>query len=152
MAVSPKYLRTELSNRLINMPACKKKIKLIHTSDIHLGDEAGHPASGEALKALVRAMPDMGGDALLLVGDVFDNGRVGDEVLELFLDQIRQMAVPAVLLPGNHDLYGEDTIYRRGPFDRMSANLHLFTNTGGETISFPELTLDLWVRAMPLWM
>jgi len=148
-AGTPKYLHTGLVNRLIDMSASKKKIKLIHTSDIHLGDEAGHPASGEALKALVRAMPALGGDALLLVGDIFDNGRVGDDVLEFFLDQIRQMAVPAVLLPGNHDLYGEDTIYRRGPFDRMPANLHLFTNTGGETINFPELTLDFWGKAMP---
>ena len=54
----------------------KQKVKLIHTSDIHLGDELGHPASNEALQALVDAVPGLGGDVLLLVGDIFDNGRV----------------------------------------------------------------------------
>ena len=65
----------------------KQRVKLIHTSDIHLGDETGHPASGEALRALIDAVPGLGGDVLLLVGDIFDNGRVGDDVLEFFLSR-----------------------------------------------------------------
>ena len=81
----------------------KQHVKLIHTSDIHLGDEIGHPASDEALTALIDAVPGLGGDVLLLVGDIFDNGRVGNDVLESFLDQISRLTVPAVLLPGNHD-------------------------------------------------
>ncbi len=33
----------------------KLQVKLIHTSDIHLGDEIGHPSSDEALKAVIDA-------------------------------------------------------------------------------------------------
>jgi len=127
----------------------KKKIRLIHTSDTHLGDETGHPVAEDALQAVVEAVPGLGGDVLLLVGDIFDNSRVGDAVLDFFLDQVGSLAVPAVLLPGNHDLIGEDSIYKRGPFRHPPANFHLFTQTEGQTISFPELTLDLWGRAMP---
>ncbi len=127
----------------------KKKIRLIHTSDTHLGDETGHPVAEDALQAVVEAVPGLGGDVLLLVGDIFDNGRVGDVVLDFFLDQVGSLAVPAVLLPGNHDLIGDDSIYNREPFRRRPANLHVFTQTEGQTISFPELTLDLWGRAMP---
>ena len=127
----------------------KQKVKLIHTSDIHLGDEIGHPASDEALQALIDAVPGLGGDVLLLVGDIFDNGRVGDCVLEFFLEQIGRLAVPAVLLPGNHDLYADDSVYLRAPFSRKPDNLHLFTDTLGQTMTFPELTLDLWGKAMP---
>ncbi|HIN05183.1 MAG TPA: hypothetical protein EYM65_02950, partial [Dehalococcoidia bacterium] len=100
----------------VNLPD-KQNLKLIHTSDIHLGDEIGHPASVEALKAVVDAVPGLGGDVLLLVGDIFDNGRVGNDVLEGFLDQISRLTVPAVLLPGNHDLYADDSVYLREPFN-----------------------------------
>ena len=127
----------------------RKHVKLIHTSDIHLGDEAGHPAAEAALRALVQAVPALGGDVLLLVGDIFDNGRVGDDVLEGFLEQVGRLDVPAVLLPGNHDLYAEDSVYLRLPFHDKPDNLHILTDTGGQTISFPELTLDIWGRAMP---
>ncbi len=126
----------------------RKPVKLIHTSDIHLGDDAGHPAAEAALRALVQAVPGLGADAVLLVGDIFDNGRVGDDVLEAFLEQISRLDVPAVLLPGNHDLYAEDSLYLRQPFDHKPDNLHILTDTGGQTISFPELTLDIWGRAM----
>ncbi|PKB66008.1 MAG: hypothetical protein BZY81_08485 [SAR202 cluster bacterium Io17-Chloro-G4] len=127
----------------------KEKVKLIHTSDIHLGDEIGHPASDEALQALVEVVPGLGGDLLLLVGDIFDNGRVGDETLEFFLKQIGRLAVPAVLLPGNHDLYADDSVYQRAPFSRKPDNLHILTDSLGQTITFPELTLDIWGKAMP---
>ena len=127
----------------------KKRIKLIHTSDIHLGDEAGHPAANDALRALVRSVPSLEGDLLLLVGDIFDNGRVGDDVLQYFLDQMALLPVPAVLLPGNHDLYSEGSVYQRQPFSDKPDNLFVLTDTDGETLSFPDLTLNIWGRAMP---
>ena len=128
----------------------KKKIRLIHTSDIHLGDPVGHPVADEAFLAVMEAVPKLAGDVLLLVGDIFDNGRVGDDVLELFLEHVGRVETPTVLLPGNHDLYGGDSIYLREPFQHQPANLHVFSQPQGETISFPELTLDMWGRAMHL--
>ncbi len=127
----------------------KKKIRLIHTSDTHLGDESGHPMAEEALQAVVEAVAGLGGDMLLLAGDIFDNGRVGEPVLEFFLGQVGRLVVPAVLLPGNHDLHGDDSIYQREPFRHRPPNLHVFAHPEGQTMSFPELTLDLWGRAMP---
>ena len=63
----------------------RKKVRLIHTSDTHLGDGMGHPRSETALRAVVEAVPRLGGDALLLVGDVFDNGRIPDSVHVLIM-------------------------------------------------------------------
>ena len=133
----------------------RKKVRLIHTSDTHLGDGMGHPRSETALRAVVEAVPRLGGDALLLVGDVFDNDRIPDSVLEFFLDQMGRLDVPVVVLPGNHDLYDGGSLYHRGPFLRKPAarnghsNLHIFTQAEGESITLPELALDLWGRAMP---
>ncbi|MBC8281087.1 MAG: metallophosphoesterase, partial [Chloroflexi bacterium] len=90
-----------------------KKLRLIHTSDTHLGDPAGHPESADALVSVVEAVAHNKGDMLLIVGDVFDNERVSDDVLEWFVKQIGQLDTPAVLLPGNHDLIHETSVYHR---------------------------------------
>jgi DNA repair exonuclease SbcCD nuclease subunit len=55
-----------------------------------------------------------------------------------------------VVLPGNHDLYDDQTLYRRKPFHAQPPNLHIFSQPQGQVISFPELALDLWGRAMTL--
>lgn len=109
----------------------------------------GHPRSETALRAVVEAVPRLGGDLLLLVGDVFDNDRIPDSVLEFFVDQMRRLPVPAVVLPGNHDLYDEGSLYHREPFLTKPSNLHIFTQAEGESITLSDLTLDLWGRAMP---
>ena len=69
----------------------RKKVRLIHTSDTHLGDQAGHPRSAKALESVVDSVAKLGGDALLMVGDVFDNARISDEVLEFFLAQMKRL-------------------------------------------------------------
>ena len=126
----------------------KNKVRLIHTSDLHLGDDMGHPLADGALRAVLDSVSRLGGDMLLLVGDVFDHGRVPDSVLESFLEEIGRITQPAVLLPGNHDLYDDNSLYPREVFQHKPDNLHIITQTDGEALSFPELTLDVWGRAM----
>jgi DNA repair exonuclease SbcCD nuclease subunit len=106
-----------------------KKLRLIHTSDTHLGDHTGHPESADAVSAVVDAVADNGGDMLLLVGDIFDNERVSDEVLEWFLEQMGRLQMPAVVLPGNHDLIHESSVYRREPFKKAPDNLFVLKGT-----------------------
>ena len=127
-----------------------KKLRLIHTSDTHLGDPAGHPESADALVSVVQAVAHNKGDMLLIVGDVFDNERVSDDVLEWFVKQMGQMDTPAVLLPGNHDLIHETSVYHREAFKNPPENLFVFRGTEGEILSFPAMGIDLWGRAMPM--
>ena len=125
-----------------------KKLRLIHTSDTHLGDPAGHPRSEEVLASLVEAVERLDADALLLAGDVFDNERVTDDVVERFVAQMARLVAPAIVLPGNHDLAHKTSVYRRAPFDEAPANLRVFCEPRGETLAFPDLGLELWGRAM----
>ncbi len=125
------------------------KLRLIHTSDVHLGGGAGHPRSARALASVVDTVASQGGDMLLLVGDVFDNERIGDDVAMYFLEQIARLEVPAVVLPGNHDLFHETSVYRREICAGKPDNLHVLQNTDGESLAFPDLGLELWGRAMP---
>lgn len=126
----------------------RRKIRIIHTSDTHLGDDWDPDSARRALSAVVDGVCALSGDALLIAGDVFDNARIPDAVLEFFVSEIARAAVPTVVLPGNHDLYDSSSLYLRSPFANGPANLHIITGTRGETLSFPELTLDVWGRAM----
>jgi exonuclease SbcD len=128
----------------------KKKIRLIHTSDTHLGGDWRPELSEAALSTIVVGVSQLGGDALLIVGDVFDHARVPDRVLEFFVEQMGRLGVPAVVLPGNHDLFDENSLYLRGAFHSKPDNLHILSQWEGQVISFPDLTLDIWGRAMPL--
>ena len=125
-----------------------KKLRLIHTSDTHLGDPSGHPRSEEVLESVVDAVERLGGDALLLAGDVFDNERVSDEAVERFVAQVSRLETPVIVLPGNHDLAHKTSVYRRAPFENAPDNLRVICNPAGETLAFPELDLELWGRAM----
>ena len=127
-----------------------KKLRLIHTSDTHLGDTSGHPQSAQALTAVVDAVSHNGGDMLLLVGDVFDNERVSDDVLAWFLVEMGRVNAPVVVLPGNHDLIHQSSVYHREPFKHAPDNVFVFRESGGELLSFPGLGIDVWGRAMPM--
>ena len=125
-------------------------LRLIHTSDIHLGDVTGHPQSADALTSVVDAVSGNAGDMLLMVGDVFDNERVSDDVLEWFLTQMARLDTPAVVLPGNHDLIHETSVYHSEPFRNAPENLFVLKRAEGELLSFPGMGIDLWGRAMPM--
>ena len=125
-----------------------KKLRLIHTSDTHLGDPAGHPRAEEVLASVVDVVERLEADALLLAGDVFDNERVSDEVVKRFVAQMARLDAPAIVLPGNHDLAHKTSVYRRAPFGGAPANLRVICNPAGETLAFPDLDLELWGRAM----
>ena len=115
--------------------ANRRRIRLIHTSDTHLGDDWNPDAAQRALSAVVDGVHALRGDALLIAGDVFDNARISDAVLEFFLSEMARAAVPAVILPGNHDLYDAASLYHRRPFADAPANLHVISGTRGETVS-----------------
>ena len=125
-----------------------KKLRLIHTSDLHLGDPAGHPRADEVLASVMDTVERLGGDALLLAGDVFDNERVSDGVLARFVAQAARLDAPVIVLPGNHDLAHKTSVYRRAPFQDATPNLRVICNPDGETLAFPNLGLELWGRAM----
>ena len=126
----------------------RHKIRIIHTSDTHLGDDWDPDAAERALSSVVDGVHELRADALLIAGDVFDNARISDDVLEFFVSEMARAMVPVVILPGNHDLYDHASLYLRSPFEHASENLHIIRGTHGELLRFPELTLDVWGRAM----
>ena len=126
----------------------RRKIRIIHTSDTHLGDDWDPASAQRALSAVVDGVHTLRGDALLIAGDVFDNARISDAVLEFFVSEMARAAVPTVILPGNHDLYDSASLYLRSPFAAAPDNLHVISGIRGQTLTFPDLGLEVWGRAM----
>ena len=126
----------------------KSRIRLVHTSDLHLGEVSGHPYAARALTAVVDAVPRLGGDLLILAGDNFDHARVPDEVIREFLSELGRLDAPVVVLPGNHDLHGEGSVYAREVGLEKPSNVFIIDDPDGQLVSFPELSVDLWGRAM----
>ncbi len=125
-----------------------QNLRLIHTSDTHLGDELGHPASNDALAKVISETILLGADFLLIAGDVFDNERISNDPIKNFLTQISKLNIPVVLLPGNHDLMHQTSIYRRPIFRDSPGNLNIFKKEQGEIIDFKEKGIKFWGKAM----
>ncbi|MGW1177672.1 exonuclease SbcCD subunit D [Kitasatospora sp. NPDC002543] len=110
-------------------------MRLLHTSDWHLGRsfhrESLHDAQRAFLDHLVDVVRSEGVDAVLVAGDVYDRALPGLEAVAMFDDVLHRLAdlgVPTVFISGNHDSarrlgVGAGLIGRAG--------IHLRTDPGG---------------------
>ena len=84
-------------------------MKLLHTSDWHLGAKLGRhdrtPDQVEALRGLLDLAESAEPDLILHTGDLFDASRPSHEALELGVRALRRLAeiAPTLVLAGNHD-------------------------------------------------
>ena len=84
-------------------------MKLLHTSDWHLGARLGRhdrtPDHVEALRGLLRFAESARPDLILHTGDLFDASRPPYEALELGVQALRRLSsvAPTLVLSGNHD-------------------------------------------------
>jgi class 3 adenylate cyclase len=86
-------------------------------------------------------------DLFLVVGDFFDSNRASDQAIEFAIEQLRRSTAPVVILPGNHDPYSANSVYRRVDFERECGNVRVVTSTKGARLTFADLDLALWGRA-----
>ncbi|MFC1904829.1 exonuclease SbcCD subunit D [Chloroflexota bacterium] len=128
----------------------KKPVRIIHTSDIHLGDYglvnnvSLEIRSQRALEAMTNLCIQGEVSMVIFAGDLFDHNRVDTAIVESALGELRKMPVPVLILPGNHDCLVEDSVYRRPYFSQLAPNITVFTAQQGERFSFPELDLAVW--------
>ena len=134
----------------------RRALKLVHTSDVH--QDADAPIQGERGGARRRA--ELGfervidrvraeaADLLLIAGDLFDSSRVRPEVIAFALSELERVPCPVVVMPGNHDCYDGDSIYRRVDLRDAGSHVFMLTAERGETLEFPDLHATVWGRAM----
>ena len=111
-------------------------IRLLHTADIHLGRQfpSLHHKAGDYRNQLVRTFEkiiDLAADdkasLLLIAGDLFDSNRVFGVVIGRVIAALKKLETSGTrvcILPGTHDAFTEDSIYRSL---RLPPNVTVFT-------------------------
>jgi DNA repair exonuclease SbcCD nuclease subunit len=120
---------------------------LVHSSDLHIGDEETTRACGGDETLLLAQVLDAArmvrADAVLLAGDIFENNRVprvlGDRVAKL----VARAGRPVVVLPGNHDPLVADAIWR-SVARAAPDNLFVLGVTRPRAVVLARLGLEVW--------
>ena len=100
-------------------------LKVFHTADVHIGLRFGSrgydpavrarlvEARQEVVERMVVLANDRGCDLLVVVGDLFDNQRVGKKEIKAAAAALSKFDGGVAVLPGNHDFTqsGEDPIW-----------------------------------------
>ena len=135
----------------------RRRIKLIHTSDVHLeSDTFGRSEEGQkyrrriqvAFQKVVDKVIEEDADLFLIAGDLFDSNRVHESGVEFVHNELSRVSCPVVLIPGNHDCFDTRSIYKK--FDFSVAGPHVYTLTAeeGEVIELPHIDATVWGKGM----
>ena len=133
-----------------------RPLRVVHTSDVHLGAYAG---SGDAkwnarrelmeqtFGRVIDLANEVGADALLIAGDFFDNDRVSEETVVFAAETIRRFEGQTFLIPGNHDPMDPGSIYWRHDMEAIAKRLTIVREHQGEMVTPEGLDVVLWGRA-----
>lgn len=91
-------------------------IKVLHTGDVHLGYDCEKDDIEKSFARIISICEDENVDVMLIAGDLFDNARPDDELVNWVIDRFRQINRTMIMIsPGNHDYY-----IRGGCYDRIN--------------------------------
>lgn len=114
---------------------------MLHTSDLHILSLDDHGC--QTLSQVVDLVIQQHVDLLLITGDLFDQNRIDDAVLDFVHREFLRISAPVVILPGNHDCLVGDSVYHRHHWT-VNGNVRIFRDNQGEIINFPELGINIW--------
>jgi len=126
----------------------RKTVRLLHTSDIHIGEEFAPARRLAELTAVVDGAIAHHVDALLIVGDFFDNSRVISQDAQSALRQLTRLTIPTIISNGNHDALETPSIYEHVNLADAGDHIHFIDDTNGKHIVLEDLRLTIWARAM----
>ncbi|MFV0525554.1 MAG: exonuclease SbcCD subunit D [Acidimicrobiales bacterium] len=129
-----------------------RPVRLLHTSDVHLGGGFLAPESGRhhrwclcPLHALERAAYDVGPDVVLVAGDLFDHQRVSADFVDEVMGRLAALPGRCVVTSGNHDLHDGRSLYR----DWLDhPDLVVLDRPDGVTVELMDGAMMLWGKAM----
>lgn len=123
-------------------------LRLLHTSDVHIGDEGRSEKRLDGLRGVVDVAIETSVDALLIVGDLFDSTRVADEQIDAALAELARLKIPTVVTCGNHDQLDEPSIHARVSFSDAGEHVQFAAHPEGDHVVLHDVQLAIWSRGM----
>ncbi len=138
-----------LTSRRNNFAVPRTELRIVHSSDLHVGEgftEPLHKGDGSAgLRVVIAAARAAKADALILAGDTFEHNRLSAGLLDRAAALLADAAMPVVILPGNHDPAIADSVFHRAI--AAPKNVRVLGVTDETVVSFPDLALEVWGNA-----
>lgn len=126
----------------------RRSLRLLHTSDVHIGDGQWADLRLRGLRSVVDTSIEHAVDALLIVGDLFDEARVPDAQIDAAMAELARLEVPTVVTCGNHDALRSPSIHDRVAVSDAGRHVRFAAAPDGEHLLFEELDLVVWSRGM----
>ena len=128
-----------------------KKIKILHTADIHFDTPFSGMTPKEALKSkeelkqvfekIIKMTVEKEIDILLIAGDIFDNLSVNKTTLYFIKNCFENISkVNVFISPGNHDPFNEKSFYN---IVEWPNNVHIF-KSAMENVILEDLNTIVW--------
>ncbi len=122
-------------------PSIKRSpLKLLHMSDLHISSDVYADEAFRGFEAGLKLGVENGADVALIAGDLFDNGRVKQPLMDRVWDMLGDVGVPVVVLPGNHDTVLVDGV-RLG---KTPPDVTVMQEPEGEMALLEEQGLAVW--------
>lgn len=125
-------------------------IVLVHSSDLHVDNDPHQNPYGEdgttGLRVVLEAGKTHNAQFVLLVGDVFDNNRQPQHILDRSTELLADAGRPVLILPGNHDPVTPDSVYLRGAFAKLP-HVHIIGVRHEKAVHFPDFDVEFWGHA-----
>ncbi len=134
----------------------QQQLKLVHTSDVHL-DSRGEATTADGFRSKAeRAFAGVvdtalaeAADLLLIAGDLFDNNRVDDSNIDFVYRELGRLnGQKVVVLPGNHDIHDERSVWNRFDFDAAGRHVYGLMSHTGDSVALDDIGVRVWGRAM----
>lgn len=123
-----------------------RKLRILHTADLHLDSAFEALSAGKAAerraeqRALLTALAELSQrekvDMVLMSGDLLDSANTYYETGEELVRCLSNIPAPVFISPGNHDFYSSKSPYARL---KLPENVYVFTSPEIECIAMPQL-------------
>ncbi len=128
-------------------------MRILHTGDLHLDSafssfeqkDAEHfrELGRELLKNIFDCAKHEKCQMILIAGDLFDSKFVSNDTRALFVSLVRNVGIPVVISPGNHDPYGESSFYSLVERENIE-NLYIFSTSDLQIFDFDDLRVRVF--------
>ena len=128
-------------------------LRMLHTSDVHIGYVTGPNCDRGVvcqcpIHALVGATALYDADVLMVAGDLFDHGRLTNDDVGRTLELLASSEVPVVIIPGNHDVHDESSLWERCRAEVAGSGVLLLDDHAGSSLDLFDGALHIWGKAM----